>query len=282
MASPNKQPISSPRIKIASNAREDSKTSMFAISLTAVIISGFALTGTIFLWTLKNGGMSYRNGYLSAFGLPPDAMPWSTDDLTYLGYFVQEDLLIKMLGLFVALILVIAAVLYLGNWIDHYLAKRLARKKGQIALKKKENFATPGVIFCCVAAIVVFSLMYLSVLPLALFAPARARGEKDARAAMMDIRAWKVNALEARELNFVEIARNNAPPVAGVVISCTEKFCGLYSSAGPVHTHVVPLTDIKAWSKIEWADVPVNERADSTHAADLSTSSGTEPAQGPR
>jgi hypothetical protein len=111
-----------------------------------------------------------------------------------------------------------------------------------------------------VAAIVFFALMYFSVLPMALFDPARGRGEKDAHTEMTAIREWKVEELKKHKLNFVEITRDKADLVAGVAISCTEKFCGIYSAVGAIRTHTVPLNDIKTWSKIEWEDVPANER----------------------
>lgn len=265
MSLPNNRPTRS-SLRRATTKKQDAPTVRFsAISLAAVSISGAALAGAIFLWMLKNAGMSYRNGYLLAFGLQPDAMPWSSDDLAYLGYYAQEDLLVDLLGLFVGLMLLIAAVLYAGNWMNYHMSKRRERKGIRTTLKKSENFVTQEIIFFCMTAIVFFSLMYFSVLPMALFNPACSRGEKVAQTEMRAIREWRIDELKKHKLNFVEITRDKADPVTGVIISCTEKFCGIYSSGGPVHTHTVPLTDIKTWSKIEWENVPTSAHIDSSH-----------------
>ena len=196
MSSPTKQQTATSSRHINHKIEETPKTSISGVALAAVIVSGAALAGTIFLWMLKNAGMSYRSGYLLAFGLQPDAMPWNADDLSYLGYYAQEDLLVELLGLFIVLMLFIAAVLYAGNWMNHRMAMRRARKDLGATQKKTENFVTQEILFCCVAAIVFFALMYFSVLPMALFDPARGRGEKDAHTEMTAIREWKVEELK--------------------------------------------------------------------------------------
>ena len=68
-------------------------------------------------------------------------------------------------------------------------------------------------------------------------------------------------------INFVEIAREKSEPVWGAAISCTEKFCALYSPVGPVHARIVPLTDVKMWSTLGWADVATRKKAEADKAS---------------
>lgn len=238
-----------------------SRPSLPAIPLTAVIISGFALTGAIFLWLLRNAGHAYRLGYLLGFGFQPDALPWSADDLIYLGYYAQGDYLVPLLGLFVVFAVLFAVVFVASNLVKGRAARKQAAKPAKVNEGKSINLVTTEVMFFGVAAIVIIVLLVCSVVPLALLGPVRNRGENDAVKAMTAIRHWDVKELKSHEMKFVEIIREKGGPVSGVPISCTDKLCAIYSPVGPIHAHTVPLTDIVSWSTIELESVPQNERS---------------------
>jgi hypothetical protein len=225
-----KRPVHTSLHRTSAKVPETSNSTFSGISLATVIISGFALTGAIFLWMLRNAGYAYRIEYLLTFGFQPDTLPWTADDLVYLGYNVQE-----------AFALFMSLVLYGGNWMDRYLEERRIRKGIGVVRKKKENFVTKDVIFLWGAALALMVLLYCSVIPQSLLGPVRKRGERDALAEIKVIRDWNVVELQKRKLNFVEITHDKTGPVSGVVISCTDKFCALYSPVGPAHTHTVPL-----------------------------------------
>lgn len=241
-----------------------SRPLLSAIPLAAVIISGFALTGAIFLWLLRNAGHAYRLGYLLGFGFQPDALPWSADDLVYLGYYAQEDYLVPLLGLFVVFAVLLAVVFFAGNAVKHRAAREDAAKSVKVHGRTSEHLVTTEVMFFWVAAIVIFVLLICSVMPLALLGPVRDRGESDAVKAMTAIRQWNITEMKAHQMKFVEIVRDKAGLVSGVPISCTDKLCAIYSPDGLVHAHTVPLTDIISWSSIELEDVPLNERVTKT------------------
>ncbi len=232
-----------------------------AIPLAAVVISGFALTGAIFLWLLRNAGHAYRLGYLLGFGFQPDALPWNVDDLIYLGYYAQEDYLVPLLGLFAVFAALLAVVLFAGNFVRHRAALKRSTTPAKVNGRESTNLVTNEVMFFWVAAIVIFALLVCSVVPLALLGPVRNRGENDAVKAMTAIRQWDLNDMKAHQMKFVEIVRDKAGLVSGVPISCTDKLCAIYSPVGPIHAHTVPLTDIVSWSTIELESVPPNERS---------------------
>jgi len=237
------------------------RPSLPAIPLAAVVISGFALTGAIFLWLLRNAGHAYRLGYLLGFGFQPDALPWSADDLIYLGYYAQEDYLVPLLGLFIVFAVLLAVVFVASNLVKGRAALKQTTKPIKFKGGESGNLVTTEVMFFWVAAIAIFVLLVCSVVPLALLGPVRNRGENDAVKAMTAIRHWNVKELKSHEMKFVEIIRDKGGPVSGVPISCTDKLCAIYSPVGPIHAHTVPLTDIVSWSTIELESVPPNERS---------------------
>jgi hypothetical protein len=261
MTSTPKRPIRTSLLRPNVSLRETRKSEISGISLAAVIISGFALIGTVFLWMLRNAGHAYRTQYLLAYGFQPDALPWGADDLVYLGYYVQEDLLATMLGLYVGFA-VFSSFMFCGiNWISNHLATRRVQKKASSTPRKKAmNIVTSEVLFLLGTAVVLAVLLFCSIIPLSLLEPIRTRGQKDALVEMKAIDNWNTTFLTQHHFNFVEITRDKVDPVSGIVISCTDKFCALYSPVGPIHTHTVPLENIKTWSKRAWNDVPANER----------------------
>jgi hypothetical protein len=235
----------------------------FALPTTpfiAVALSGFAILGAIFLWILRNAGHAYRLGYLLGFDFQPDALPWSVDDLMYLGYYAQEDYLAFLLGLFVVFSALLAVVFVAGNALKHHATRKDAAKLVKTHGRATANLVTTEVVFFWFAAIVIFVLLVCSIMPLVLLGPVRDRGEHDATKAMTAIRQWNIKDMKAHQMKFVEIVRDKGGLIAGVPISCTDKFCAVYSPVGRVHAHTVPLTDIVSWSSIELDDVPADER----------------------
>jgi len=232
------------------------------VAVITVFISALALLGTIYYWTQKTAGHVYREVYLLTLGFQPDAIPWNTDDLAVLGYFNQAGVLILLLVAFVVLAFVASISVLCANWASRRFAGTQAENGTQQGRKTKGNLVTTEVLVCWAIAGMLAALTYFIVIPLVLFEQVRAKGISDAEGTIRAIREWDLPSLKKGRFNFVEIAREKAEPVSGVVISCTEKFCGLYSPVGPVHSHTVPLSDIKSWAKIEWEDVPVDKRLD--------------------
>ncbi|AMM18526.1 hypothetical protein AX768_30235 (plasmid) [Burkholderia sp. PAMC 28687] len=178
----------------------------------------------------------------------------------YLGYYAQEDYLAFLLGLFVVFSALLAVIFVAGNAFKHHATRKVAAKLVKTHGRAPANLVTTEVVFFWVAAIVIFVLLVCSIMPLVLLGPVRDRGEHDATKAMTAIRQWNVKDMKAHQMKFVEIVRDKGGLVAGVPISCTDKFCAVYSPVGPIHAHTVPLTDIVSWSSIELEDVPLIER----------------------
>jgi hypothetical protein len=250
-----------PRRLSAQKLQELAKPSVSPLELITVVISAVALPGAIFLWFQKNAGHAYREAYLLTFGLQPDVLPWNTDDLSFLGYFTGEPGLVYVLLAFIALAVVSSFVSLGANLVSQRLLKRKPTPPTRLP-GRPSTVVTGEVIFCWAAALILLVLLYLSVAPDVLLSIARDSGKRDAEHAMAAIKAWDVGYLKKGDFNFVEITREKVGTTSGVVVSCTEKFCGLYSPVGPVHTHLVPLTNIVTWSRLEWEDIPSAERTD--------------------
>lgn len=242
------------------NATASVKPVQSAVPLLAVVISGFALTGATFLWLLRNAGHAYREGYLSTFGFQSDVLTWNADDLTYLGYFVQEDKLVVFLGLVMTAAVLCAGIFAASNLFAAYTNRRTAKEGALVDVTQSPRVVTAEVMFCGIAAVVLFSLIICSVVPIALLEPVHNAGEREAKYVMTAVQSWDVAKLKSENVHFVEIARDKAPAVSGVVISCTDKFCAIYSPIGPARAKTVPLSDITTWSTLDWSDVPESER----------------------
>lgn len=242
------------------NAVAPPKPVQSVIPFLAVAISGFALTGAMFLWLLRNAGHAYREGYLSKFGFQADVLTWNSDDLTYLGYFVQEDKLVVFLGIVMTAAVLCAGFFLAGNAFSAYMKRRAAKQGVQSDVMQSSEIFTAEVILCGVAAVVLFSLIICSAVPLVLLEPVHYAGVKDANAVMSAVKNWDVAKLKLHSLHFVEIEREKSAKVSGLAISCTDKFCAIYSPNGPAHAKTVPLSDITSWSTLDWGDVPKSEK----------------------
>lgn len=253
-------------------AKEPANPTVSWVAVVTVFISSLALLGTIFYWTQKTAGHVYREAYLLTFGFQPDAIPWNTEDLAFLGYFTQAEILIILLLAFFVLAFVTSLLMFLANCASRYFARVQPKKMASEERKSKESLVTTEMIVCWAIAGMLAGLSYFIAFPLVLFDQVRAKGIRDAESKIKAIREWDLVALQRSRSSFVEITREKAEPVSGVVISCTEKFCSLYSPVGPIHSRTVPLSDVKTWSRIEWGDVPAEKRPNS--------SKGNKPATG--
>ncbi|MGX7004918.1 hypothetical protein [Caballeronia sp. KNU42] len=219
------------------------------------VISGLALTGAIFVWLLLNAGHAYRIGYLLKFGFQPDALPWSTDQLVYLGYYAQEDYLVPLLAFAVFFASLFAAIFLLENIVKQRANTRSARLSSR-SEGPSFRLVTFEVWVFWVAAVVLFALLICSLVPLALLDPVRNRGAADAVKEMTAIQNWDTKTLKDHQVQFVEFTLNKGDAVSGVPVSCTDKLCAIYTPVGPVHAHTVPLANVATWSTIELGEVP--------------------------
>ncbi|MBB2927110.1 hypothetical protein [Paraburkholderia silvatlantica] len=278
------QPVRFPRYlhqRQATKPQEPAKPAVTWVAIATVFISSLALLGTLFYWTQKNAGRAYREAYLEMFGFRSDALPWNTDDLALLGYVAQADVIVKMLFAFSALSLFAVVMLLAANWASQYFSKHRARKDVKAEQKKEDNIVTSEVVACWAIVVALVVLGYSVVVPLVLFQQARTEGFHDAEQQMGAVRTLNLPALKKYRLNFVEITREKAEAVSGAAISCTEKFCALYSPDGPIHARIVPLSDVKMWSKLEWEDVLARRQAQASENSKTGAEGAVRPSTQP-
>ncbi len=281
------QPVRFPRYlsqRQAPKHQEATKPPVTWVAVATVFISSLTLLGTLFYWTQKNAGRAYREAYLEMFGFRSDALPWNTDDLALLGYVAQVDVIVKMLFAFSALTLFALLVMLVANWASQHFSKRRVRSNVRVERNKKDSIVTSEVVICWTIVVALVVLGYSVIVPLVLFQQARAEGGHDAEQQMNAIQTLNLATLKKFRLNFVEITSEKAEAVSGAAISCTEKFCALYSPDGPIHARVVPLSDVKMWSKLEWEDVLARRQAGASESnkpgAERAARSSTQPTSG--
>ncbi|WP_155518247.1 hypothetical protein [Ralstonia solanacearum] len=268
------QPVRPPlhfKRREASKVQDPMKPAVTWVAVLTALVGALALLGTLFLWTQKNAGRAYREAYLHTFGFRADALPWNTDDLALLGYFAQVDVVLLMLGLFIALALLGAVLAIAGD----YLSRRLFKEKESDEVKEEDKgnkrgkkFTIPpaAAIYWSIAVVLV-AFAYFNLIPIALFQKMKTKGVLDAKNQIGLIETLDAEKFKEGGINFIEIAREKSEPVWGAAISCTEKFCALYSPVGPVHARIVPLTDVKMWSTLGWADVAARKKAETDKAS---------------
>ncbi|MHA6898678.1 hypothetical protein [Ralstonia pseudosolanacearum] len=268
------QPVRPPlhfKRREASKAQDPMKPAVTWVAVLTALVGALALLGTLFLWTQKNAGRAYREAYLQTFGFRADALPWNTDDLALLGYFAQVDVVLLMLGLFIALALLGAVLAIAGD----YLSRRFLKEKEgdevkeEDKSKKREKKFTipPAAAIYWSIAVALMAFAYFNLIPIALFQKMKTKGIRDALNQISLIETLDSEKFKEGGINFVEIAREKSEPVWGAAISCTEKFCALYSPVGPVHARIVPLTDVKMWSTLGSDDVAARKKAETDNAS---------------
>ncbi|WP_316881939.1 hypothetical protein [Ralstonia wenshanensis] len=268
------QPVRPPlhfKRREATKVQDSMKPAVTWVAVLTALVGALALLGTLFLWTQKNAGRAYREAYLQTFGFRADALPWNTDDLALLGYFAQADVVLLMLGLFIALALLGAVLAIAGD----YLSRRFFKEKESDEVKdedkkrkgEKKFTIPPAATIYWSIAVVLMTFSYFNLIPIALFQKMKTKGVRDAQNQIGLIETLEADKFKEGGINFVEIAREKSEPVWGAAISCTEKFCALYSPVGPVHARIVPLTDVKMWSTLDWADVAARKKAETDKAS---------------
>lgn len=215
-----------------------------------VLVSVLALLGTLFYWMQRNAGRVYREAYLQTFGFRADALPWGTDDRALLGYITQAKIIVLLLALIAAMILIgLLSVIFVN-----FLTRR-SPQKTKAYDKAGNKIITPQIAVGWAMVIAIAGAAYFIAMPLVLFKTVEKDAIFDAERQISAIQMVDLDRLKELRVIFVEITRDKGETVSGAAISCSEKFCALYSPQGPVHARIVPLSDVKTWSKLEWADL---------------------------
>lgn len=196
-------------------------------------VSAFSLVITLLAALLFGAGRAYRYSFLTRFGFDDWVMPWSFQDLVYLG--TTKQALVLMAAIAGAFIGTVAIVVFTAalSWVGKKVRVRVARRPERPSKNKKakgliddQMLDTAQILLNCFGAVLVFS--YLALL---FVAWAEAVGRKDAEQEIQAIKAAGTDGQNIR-LRYAILERRVGDQVVterGYVVTCTEKACGLFA-----------------------------------------------------
>lgn len=191
----------------------------------------FTLCLTAFTAIAFGAGKAYRAHYLHIFGFTAEAIPWSFQDVVYLGITKQIDiLLLPLMWLFcIALVLFLLSMLW-KDFYEWFSAQRAKKSEGMKRTKDKSS--TKSLLDQIPRPVKWLGFIFIGC-TLAMFFVLKAeqRGKEDAEAAKKI--ALQGNR-EDSKMPYVTIERKvGAQKIieAGYLFSCSERACGLYSPA---------------------------------------------------
>lgn len=195
----------------------------------AVWISGITLFVTLLSITFYGAGKAYRVAYLSQFGATDTLLPWSTQDLIYLGIVKQLDTIIWTYPALAVFILVM--ILYL--WVSYKLGKYFEAKrtfKASFEPRRNIDKAAPysETAFLLLLLLTGLVLFVSAMLGLAYVARAERLGGTDGRSdyKMMiegDLKALEKRGVVAATIEVLKDGKSHSSTV--FTFSCSEKAC---------------------------------------------------------
>jgi hypothetical protein len=211
-------------------------------------VSLFTLSITVFTAVMFGAGKAYRQNYLATFGFNDPVIPWSFQDVVYLGIVKQLPILLAAPMVAIGAVFGFAVLVGILLWLGNRLAVQRA-KKSSSGRKVKTKSSTDSMLevmqfmLNCFGAVLVIAL-------LALFFVARAEnlGGLDAKAA---IESMAKGSKDKPKLPYVTIERRVGGQEiveTGYLVSCSERACGLYSPGkGAEPSRVVPLDGVTSF-----------------------------------
>jgi len=244
-------------------ARNSEASPKSVVDVLAGAVAALGAIAAFFYASLHYGGRAFRDAYLARYGFDSAVMPWSSDDLAYLDLVsdAQHHFLILAGVGFCALAL--GLPMLLARWLKiRRDAARLHLRRKHITEPRRAN-ANPVIgdtLFLPSLGLFAVGMIAPLLGALGFFSLADSAGYDRAEHELEIIGRWDLPAMKTERFNFVQIVRSvaNAPPttVSGFLVSCGEKFCGVYSVTGTAYANVVPLDNIVSWKTFPLEDIP--------------------------
>lgn len=236
-------------------------------TVIAAIVSVITVEGAVFLWLQKNAGISYRDSYLSIFGIRSDLLPWNEGDISFLGYFAGEKGII-----YIAIFLLYPLLAYsiIAFLIEKFKKSRL---KKNLYEKPKINNALNSVFsrYLLAAFMWIIISVTLTLMPIFVIAASQVEGKKDACRVIVALENRDIEYLNKNGYKYARISTNKKDDIFGVIVSCSEKFCGVYSPVGPVYTQILPMSNVAKISILDWKEMPIYGREEIERKDEIGT-----------
>lgn len=195
----------------------------------AVWMSGITLFITLLSITFYGAGKAYRVAYLRQFGVTDSMLPWSTQDLVYLGITKQLDTILWAYPALAGFMLLMILFMWGSHKTGKYLEKRFALKT---ATRTTKNPALDGpygeTAFLLLIILTGLVLFLLTTLCLIYIAKAetmgKTEGHNDHRIILEgDEKSLKDNGLLPGTFEILNEGKSNSATV--YLFSCSDKAC---------------------------------------------------------
>jgi hypothetical protein len=219
-------------------------------------LSGITLIITIMSITLYAAGKAYRVNYLHQFGVADVVIPWTPQDLIYLGAVTQLEVLIFALPVLALVLLSLAFIMWasygLGRIAQRSIQKTDFSKVVRKILQKQKNndpnapITETAFLFLLTTILIIF--FFLVIACLIFIANAEQLGEQQAAEDKLALIHNDLKKIKSRNLTPVSLGRKLDGLLIkdeGHVISCSEKRCLLYQIQANTKGNQKAITKVK-------------------------------------
>lgn len=203
-------------------------------------------------------GKAYRQHYLQGFSLSDSQLPWTFQDVVYLGITKQLPILLAapiaaILGVFV-FVLVVALSSALARLVRR--KRRQSRSAQTQASADNTNTQEPGtdvLEFLTRSLGAVLMVMFLSVIYVA---KSEQLGASDAKAELTALKQGDEKRINLTPVRVERVVSGQRIAHHGYLVSCSERACGLVEKIeGRILSRVIPLDNVLSFA----ADVSLKE-----------------------
>lgn len=193
-------------------------------------VSLFSMGITVLVAVLFGAGKAYRQQFLAGFSFSDTVVPWSFQDVVYLGITKQLPILLAAPVAATAAIFIFALMAGGLMWLD---ARIAARRLNTPNKNRKQNEKLPsGESFLRISEFLLICFGWITLLSLlALFFVARAEqlGKSDAKLAQESIEKRETVSSLLNHVKIVRFVGGRVIEEEGYLVTCGEKMCGIYS-----------------------------------------------------
>jgi hypothetical protein len=209
-------------------------------------VSLFTLSITAFTAVVFGAGKAYRQSYLEFFGLSDTVIPWSFQDVAYLGITRQLVILAAALMVAIGLAFVVMLLTEAILWVlDQFAGRRIKTSSNdnqKNAIKSSAEISRQVGQFLVNS---VGSIYFFGFWALLFIARAEQLGGIDAQTSKESVAQGSKVKPKLPYVTIERIVGGQRITEAGYLITCSERICGLYSpDKDKEATRLVPLDNV--------------------------------------
>jgi hypothetical protein len=239
--------------------------------LNATTVACLTAAGTLFIAMMYASGQAIRTSYLDVYGLYEALMPWSPQQMMFMGFQWGAFDIFMLLAFLAAYVFAVFLTLQLVEWLGRRARKRQTGGAEEMPYRREREANVHSLLI----ATIVFVLAGIVVLILWGWVEVQSRHGRDlANTQKAEIDAFKCEMATKPEMPYARVIRSvgnsmqiNSPSpksgqpklapddtglVEGYVVSCDSHFCALYPYGQATNEGkkvvMVPLDNVKSFS----------------------------------